>query len=110
MASHVFRKPMTLERRSVEVGTDRRPTDGFSTAEQVLGATRHRLDDRNNDAGDVIRQEQLVYLPAGVAIAPGDRLTFDGQQWIVVGFPFQAYSQRERAVHHQEVRVRAGAR
>lgn len=107
---NVLRKPMTLERASEDVGPDRRPTVTLAPAETVYGATRHRLDDRNQDAGDVVRQEQLVYLGPDVAIAAGDRLTFDGHTWIVVGEPFQAYSQRTRSVHHQEVRVRVGER
>lgn len=108
--STVFRKPMVLERRSTDVGADQRPTSGYAAAVTVYGATRHRLDDRNEDGGDVIRQEQLVYLAPEVAIEPGDRLTFDGLVWEVIGEPFQAYSQRAKRVHHLEVRVRTGQR
>lgn len=108
--SRVFTKPMLLERRSVEVGTDRRPVSSWSVAVVVRGSDRHRVDDRQEDGGDVIEQERVVYLPADTVIEPGDRLTYDGMQWIVVGAPYQAYSHRTRGVHHLEVRVRAGAR
>jgi hypothetical protein len=108
--SLVFKKPIVVERRSTDIGTDRRPQAAWSTPETVLGAIRHRLDNRVEDAGVVVQQEQLVYFPGDFDLPAGSRVTFDGFTWEVVGDPFRAYSHRKNAVHHIEVRVRVGAR
>lgn len=108
--SSVFRKPMQLERRSVGVDAAGRPNESFSVAVTIYGSTRHRLDDRANDGGVITEQEQMVYVLPGADIEPGDRITFDGKTWTVVGEPFQAYSHRSRSVHHEEIRVRWSAR
>jgi hypothetical protein len=107
--SYVFRKPMTLTRFSADVSS-RRPVRSAGASTTVYGAVRHRLDDRVSDAGDIVSQELIVYLPAGTVIEPGDELTFDGDTWRVVGNPFEAYSQRSQSVHHLEVRVRGAQR
>lgn len=107
--TRVLRKPMTLTRVTANT-TSGRPAAPTTATSTVYGATRHRLDDRQYDGGDVIQQEQLVYLPAETTIEPGDTLTFDGRTWTVVGIPFPAFSQRKRATHHLEVRVRVGVR
>lgn len=108
--SRVFRKPMTLTRVSNTVGSDGRTAVTTAAPVTVNGALRHRLDDRALDGALVVQQEQIVYLPAGTSIAPGDQLAFDGSTWEVIGNPYEAWSHRSQSIHHLEVRVRAGAR
>jgi hypothetical protein len=107
--SIAFRKPMSLVHYSVDP-TSRRPSRSAGAAITVKGAVRHRLDDRLEDAGQIVKQEHLVYLPPGTVITDGDELTYDGDTWVVVGNPFEAWNQRTNTCHHLEVRVRGAQR
>ncbi len=104
-----FRKPMSLVHYSTDP-TSRRPSRAAAAAVTVLGAVRHRLDDRLQDAGEIVKQEHLVYLPPATAITEGDELSYDGDTWVVVGNPFEAWNQRTNTCHHLEVRVRGAQR
>lgn len=52
--------------------------------------------------GEVARTEWLLVLPAGTPIGPGDAVTVDGDEYEVIGDPWQARSPLAGAESHVE--------
>ena len=107
-----FTKPVLVRHdgpASVNPETGR--VESGATSKTVLGGVARRMSSTVlDDGGQVSVSEWTVYLPAGTAVSAGDRVEVDGDTFLVVEDPYQAWNQRKAAVSHLELRVRKGAR
>lgn len=102
----LFTKPMTVK-HVTGTGTDAngRPTKTVTTT-NVTGGYRHRLTTDTFDGSMIVTDEWTAYMPPATAIAVGDIVTIDSDDFEVVSKPFPAWNHRLSGVHHLEVRLR----
>lgn len=100
---------MTIVRVTETVGADGRVSVS-EEVEAVLGAFRQRAAIDSLNAGIVVTDEVVAYLPPDVAIAVGDALDVRGERYEVVSTAFPQVNFRTGLAHHCEVRVRRSQR
>jgi len=105
-------KPVLVRHDGVaSVNPETGRVESGASAKTVLGGVSRRSSSAVlDDGGQVSASEWTVYLPANTAVAAGDRVEVDGDTFLVVEDPYQAWNQRKAAVSHLELRVRKGAR
>lgn len=107
--SRLFREPMTLLTVHEAVGADGRLTR-ISEESEVLGAFRQRSAIDSFNAGVVVTDEVIAYLPPDTATGVGDRLVVRDATYEVTSTAFPQVNLRTGEAHHVEVRLRRSQR
>lgn len=102
----VFTKPMTVTHYTdAGLDADGRPVQSETTA-TVTAGYRHREAVDRFDAGLVVVDEWIAYMPPDTAVAVGDKVLIAEGELEVVSQPFPVWNHRRGLVHHLEVRLR----
>jgi hypothetical protein len=106
----LINRPATLVRR-----TDSGKTDEFGnpvmtvTETEVLCELQQQRRNEEGDQGELSETLWNLFLPAGAELDTGDAIVVDGDEYELVGAPWDARNPRTQQVSHVEATVRRTA-